>query len=98
MSPVSEAWLRPGAASDPTTSSPLEQLAEEVRARVSRLLDESRMARQALDLPADKARADETGFAFSRGQADAIVREVPRALRALRELPELVEALADPSD
>ncbi|MER7178578.1 hypothetical protein ABT404_03655 [Streptomyces hyaluromycini] len=87
-----------GPAPAPDGSSPLEQLADEVRVRVGRLLDETRRARETLDLVADKARQDDVRFVFSRGQADAIVREVPRTLRTLRELPELVEALAEPAE
>ncbi|MEU0008837.1 hypothetical protein ABZ079_32405 [Streptomyces sp. NPDC006314] len=74
----------------------LEQWADEVRTRVSRLLDETRQAREVLDRMADRAREENVRFVFSRGQADEIAREVPRTLRTLRELPELVEALTEP--
>lgn len=74
----------------------LEQWADELKAQVSRLLDESRQAKEALDRMVDRAREENVPFVFSRGQADEIAREIPRTLRMLRELPELVEALAEP--
>ncbi|MEU1177472.1 hypothetical protein ABZ464_07465 [Streptomyces sp. NPDC005820] len=80
----------------PSPASPLDQLAEELKLQVTRLLDESRRARETLDLMADKVREGDIRFAFSRIQAEAIALEIPRALRTLRELPELVEALAEP--
>ncbi|MFI9249766.1 hypothetical protein [Streptomyces sp. NPDC053069] len=78
-----------------TGPSCLEQWAGELKARVGRLLDESRLAKDVLDRMADRARADGVASAFGRGQADAIVRDVSRTLRVLRELPELVEGLAE---
>ncbi|MEU2683711.1 hypothetical protein ABZ654_07510 [Streptomyces hygroscopicus] len=86
-----------GAAAPRAASSCLEQWADELMTRVSRLLDESRQAKELLDRMTDRVREENVSFAFSRGQADAIVRDVPRALRALRELPELVEALTQPA-
>ncbi|MFI6015012.1 hypothetical protein ACIBAG_40640 [Streptomyces sp. NPDC051243] len=84
----------PGTAGAPS----LGQWADELAVRVGRLLDESRLAKQVIDQMTDRAREEEVPFVFSRGQADAIARDVPRALRALRELPELVESLAEPAD
>ncbi|MEU3828144.1 hypothetical protein AB0F36_22925 [Streptomyces sp. NPDC029080] len=77
-------------------ASHLEQWADELRARVGRLLDASQDARELLDRMADRAREENVRSVFSRGQADEIARHVPRVLRTLRELPELVEALTEP--
>jgi hypothetical protein len=76
--------------------SSLEQWADELKRCVSRLLDESRLARELLSRMADRMKEENLSFVLSRGQADAIVTEIPRALRALRELPELVEGLTEP--
>ncbi|MFE9296531.1 hypothetical protein [Streptomyces niveus] len=76
----------------------LEQWADELKVRVSRLLDESRQAKEVLERMDDRAREEDVSSVFSRQQADAIVREIPRTLRTLRELPELVEALTEPAD
>ncbi|WP_171110976.1 MULTISPECIES: hypothetical protein [Streptomyces] len=82
----------------PEGTARLQQWADELKLRVSRLLDESRLAKEVLDRMTDRAREEDVPYVFSRGQADAIAREVPRTLRTLRELPELVEALAEPAD
>ncbi|WP_089098694.1 hypothetical protein [Streptomyces hyaluromycini] len=93
------------ASSDASTPPPgladgtsLEQLAKELVEQVGKLLDESRLTKELLDRMADRAHQEVAPVAFSRGQADSIARDVPRTLRILRELPEMVEALAEPGD
>ncbi|MER6732681.1 hypothetical protein [Streptomyces puniciscabiei] len=94
-------WDPESAGTGPTSPAApdvLAQWADEVQSKVGRLLDESRHARELLDRMAERAREEGVSFVFSRGQADGIAREVPRALRALRELPELVEVLTEPGE
>ncbi|MFD8035556.1 hypothetical protein ACFV3F_43930 [Streptomyces sp. NPDC059717] len=79
-------------------SSRLEEWADELRVRVSRLLDEALQTKDLLDRMTEQARERHVRFVFSRGQAHALVREVPRTLHALREFPELIEALTEPGD
>ncbi|MEV5344707.1 hypothetical protein [Streptomyces achromogenes] len=78
-----------------STASGLEQWAEELRTRVGRLLEEARLAKELLGRMDKRARDEGVMTVFARGKADAIVRDVSRALHVLRELPEWVEGLAE---